>query len=215
MNTQSIKAVAYARCSTILHGQDPENQLVPIREVAQSRKLQVIHEYVDFVSGSESKRPSLDKLIRDARLGKFSVIVIYALDRLARDVRFLLNLLHELDGYGVSVISLREAIDFSSPVGKACISIIGVIAQLEKDLISERIRTALAVKKLAAQKNGTQWRCGRPVVLNDKIIEQAVELRKQGLSLRAIGKRLGISKGSVQRALDGPKTAKNQIKKLE
>lgn len=198
-----IKAVAYARVSTLLR-QDPEHQLTPIRNVIQNREFHLADEYVDRVTGSADRRKELDRLIKDARMGKFKVIVIFALDRLARDTRFLLNLLHELDGYGVTLISLRESIDLSTPIGKALIQILGAIAELEKNLISERIKTALAVKKLTAQKTGNGWTCGRKPLPKEKV-DQVKTLRKQGQSIRSISRQLGIGKTSVERILKGTK----------
>ena len=93
------KAVAYARVSTLL-GQDPENQLIPIRQLANSRNLEIIHEYIDRgISGSKDKRPGLDEMVRAARSGKFKFLIIYSIDRLARDTRHLLNLINELSHY--------------------------------------------------------------------------------------------------------------------
>jgi DNA invertase Pin-like site-specific DNA recombinase len=197
--TPMIKAVAYARVSTLLK-QDPEHQLVPIRDVARNRGFHLADEYVDRISGSTDKRKELDRLVRDARMGKFKVVVVYALDRLARDTRFLLNLLHELDGYGVTCIFLRESIDLSSPIGKAVLQILGAIAELEKNLISERIKTALAVKKLTAEKTGSGWRCGRKP-LADQVVAQVKQLRVDGHSIRDIAMRLGIGRTSVERIL--------------
>lgn len=196
-----IKAVAYARVSTLLK-QEPEHQLVPIRGVIANRDLKLVGEYVDRISGSADRRKELDRLISDARLGKFKVIVIYALDRLARDTRFLLNLIHELDGYGVTLISLRESIDLGSPVGRAVLQILGSIAELEKSLISERIKTALAVKKMTAGETG--WTCGRRP-LPKETVEKVKFLRTKGLSIRAIGRELGIGKTTVERILKGGK----------
>lgn len=194
-----VRAVAYARVSTLLK-QEPEHQLVPIRGVIANRNLTLVDEYVDRISGSADRRKELDRLIRDARMGKFKVIVIYALDRLARDTRFLLNLIHELDGYGIILISLRESIDLGSPVGRAVLQILGSIAELEKSLVSERIRSALAVKKMTAGETG--WTCGRKP-LRKEIVEQAKALRTKGLSIRAISRELGIGKTTVERILKG------------
>lgn len=192
-----IRAVAYARVSTLLK-QEPEHQLVPIRGVIANRDLKLVDEYVDRITGSADRRKELDRLINDARMGKFKVIVIYALDRLARDTRFLLNLIHELNGYGVTLVSLRESIDLGTPVGRAVLQILGSIAELEKNLISERIKTALAVKKMTAAQTG--WRCGRnPLPIG--IIEQVKALRAKGLSIRAISRELNIGKTSVERVL--------------
>jgi DNA invertase Pin-like site-specific DNA recombinase len=196
-----IKAVAYARVSTLL-GQDPENQLVSIRQLGQSRGFDLVEEYVDRgISGSKDRRPALDEMVKAARAGKFKILLIYSIDRLARDTRHLLNLINDLSHYGVSLISIRESIDFSTPMGQATLTILGAVAQLERELIKERIKTALAAKKLMAQQNKTNWRCGRPIVVTDQIENRVHELRLKGHSIRAIARMLEISKSSVERAL--------------
>lgn len=199
------KAVIYARVSTLL-GQDPQHQIMPCAQLCSSRGFHLSGQYVDYVSGASERRKELDKLIKDARMGKFKIVVIYALDRLARDVRFLLNLLHELDGYGVSVISIRESIDLSTPIGKALTQILGSIAELEKNLISERIKTALDVKKANAAKTG--WRCGRPSKITPELIDAVTKLYNSGSSLRQIATALNVSKSTILRVLQmGPKTS--------
>ena len=116
---QKNHAAIYARCSTLL-GQDLNNQLVPLRAFAQQRGFVVAVEYRDEgVSGSKERRPGLDRLLKDAYLGKFSLVLVTALDRVGRDVRHTVNLLHELSTIGVSLVSQSQAIDFSTPLGKA------------------------------------------------------------------------------------------------
>ena len=196
-SNSQLKSVAYARVSTLL-GQDPENQLTHIRAFAEARGFIQAGEYIDRISGVKERRKGLDELVRDARMGKFKVLVVSGIDRLARDTRHLLNLIYELDGYGVALISLRESIDFTSPMGKAALTILGAIAELERELCRERIRSALAAKKLTAEKTG--WRTGRPP-LKPEVIEQVIELHKRGHSLRQIASQLSgqISKSSVER----------------
>jgi DNA invertase Pin-like site-specific DNA recombinase len=194
MSNKSIKAVAYARVSTLL-GQNPSNQIEPIRAFAKAREFELVNEFVDLgISGGKEKRPALDQMIKDARMGKFKVIIIGAIDRLARNLRHLLNLLNELNSYGVQVISLREQIDMTTPIGAATLSILGAVSQLEKEQISERIRIALATKRMAARVNNTDWTCGRPRKLTPDIQKRVEALRAEGISVREIASRLGISK---------------------
>jgi DNA invertase Pin-like site-specific DNA recombinase len=202
-NNLKMKAVSYTRVSTLL-GQDPENQLVPIRQLASSRNLEIIHDYIDHgISGAKERRPALDELIKDARAGKYKILVIYSIDRLARDTRHLLNLINELSHYGVNLISLRESIDFTTAIGQATLTILGAVAQLERELIRERIKTALAAKKLTAEKLGTNWRCGRKPKVNNSIEARIKQLREIGTSVREIAKLVGVSKSTVQRVLSG------------
>jgi DNA invertase Pin-like site-specific DNA recombinase len=74
---------------------------------------------------TKDRRSGLDELVKAARAGKFKILLIYSIDRLARDTRHLLNLIHELNLYGVSLISIRESIDFSTPMGQATLTLTG------------------------------------------------------------------------------------------
>jgi DNA invertase Pin-like site-specific DNA recombinase len=200
---QSSKArcAIYARCSTILN-QDPMNQLVALRRIAEARGLEIYNEYVDHgISGSKGKeaRPALNQMVEDAKAKKFDHLLVYSIDRLSRNVRNFLNLMFELKGFNVNLISIREQMDLESPIGIATLTILGAVAELEKNQISERIKIALASKKFMAQKNQTDWKCGRPIKITNEIHQQIVELRNSGKSVRGISKILNISKSSVER----------------
>ena len=199
----------YARVSTLLN-QDPENQLIHLRRFAENRGFTVAGEFVDKgISGTKERRPALDEMLKRARLGEFQLIGVAALDRMGRNTKHLLIMIDELKHYGVAIISLREGIDFSSPIGEATLTIISAISQLERNLISERIKNALAAKKLAAQQTGSGWRCGRESVITPDLIGKVQELRRQGISIRKIAKQLGVGKSTVQRILTVPKPSKN------
>ena len=157
-----VRVGAYVRVSTLL-GQDPQNQIVPILELARVRGWEVVEVYNDQGhSGARERRPALDLLLQDARRGRFSVVVIGAIDRLARDVRHLLNVIHELDGYGVALVSIRESIDLTTPVGRLILVVLGAVAGLEREILRERVKVALATRKLTAERTGNGWTCGRP-----------------------------------------------------
>lgn len=197
-----IKAVAYARVSTLL-GQDVENQLHGIRILSKQRQFELVREYCDTgVSGSKESRPSLDKLIRDAKRGLFNVVIIHSIDRLGRSTKHLLNLLDELKCMNVSIISIRESLDFSTPTGQMALTMLSAVAQLETQLTSERIKTALAVKKAYAIKTNNNWRCGRPPLDVDTEFK-IMELRLEGKSVRNISSIIGnVSKSSVSRIVN-------------
>lgn len=196
---ERVKAVAYARVSTLL-GQDVLNQLVGIRNLSMQRNFELKHEYIDQgISGRSERRPSLDQLIRDARKGQFKIIIIHSIDRLGRSTKHLLNLIDELRHLNVSIISIRESLDFSTPTGQMALTMLSAVAQLEAQLTSERIKTALAVKKAVAIQTNSGWRCGRPPLDQDLEIK-VLQLRSEGKSIREISKLLGnISKSSVSR----------------
>jgi DNA invertase Pin-like site-specific DNA recombinase len=154
------------------------------------------------ISGATEKRKGLDQMLADAKRGHFKVLIVMEISRLARDVRHLLNLLHQLDEIGVAVISIREGIEFNSTMGRAMVAMIGILMSVERDLLRERIKTALAVKKMTAQKTGNGWRCGRPP-LSKEVQDKILILRKSGMSIRAISRELGIGKTSAERAIRG------------
>lgn len=205
INQQSTKpkAASYSRISTLLQGQSLDNQRVPIEEFAQSRGFDLVARYQDEgISGAKERRPGLDQCVADARRGKFKLLIVMEVSRLARDVRHLLNLLHELDQIGVSVVSIREGIEFQSAMGKAMVAMIGIFMSVERDLIRERIKTALATKKMAAAQTGNGWRCGRKPADAAKV-EQAKALLAQNRSIREVAKVVGIGKSTVERIKRG------------
>ena len=204
LNQAPIKAVAYARVSTLMD-QNPELQMISIRQFAEARRFQLVDQYVDKGISGAKERPALDALINDARRGKFKILIVTGIDRIGRNTRHLLNLIHELSGYGVGLISIRENLDFTTAVGQATLTILGAVSQLERELTKERIRTSLAAKKLADQQTGSGWRCGRPNLIDDNVIGRVRTLRAEGKSIRGIELALNkaVSKTTVARILSG------------
>ncbi len=115
------RAALYARVSTL--DQHPETQLCDLRQLAEQRGFHIINEYVDHgISGTRTRRPALDQLMRDAARHRFDVVVLAAFDRLARSVRHLLETLDELNRLGIEFISVRENVDSGGPLGRAIMS---------------------------------------------------------------------------------------------
>ena len=179
----------YTRVST---GDQTANlQKDELTEYAQFRKWTVTEVYSDVMSGAKDKRPSLDRLMADARRGKFDVVVVWKFDRFARSTSHLLRALEEFQSLSVDFVSLSESIDTSSPTGKAMFTILGAIAELERSTIRERV---VAGQK-AAKRRGVRF--GRPAV---EVDTNAVgKLRKQGLSWRDIAEETGIPKDTLIR----------------
>jgi DNA invertase Pin-like site-specific DNA recombinase len=205
-----IKRVAvYTRVSTLL-GQDVANQFVPIENLILDRSYKLYKHYSDEgISGLSESRPALNSLLYDLKRNQFDILITYSVDRLGRSTRHLLNFLAELDKYEVGLITIRESFDLTTPAGKFVFSVLGAVAQFEANLISERIKTALRVKKELAKKYQTSWRCGRPP-LNDEIKKRVIELYLQKLSIRKISLTLGnISKTSVERILKNANVPKS------
>ena len=194
-NPNSTPRVAlYARVSTKNNGQDPETQLMALREYAKARKLEVFSEYTDVgISGSKDSRPALNRLMADARKRRFDTVLVARFDRFARSTRHLVLALEEFNALGVDFISLSESVDTSTPMGKMVYTVIAAVAELERSLIRERV--VMGLQRAKAQGKPI----GRPPT---EVDEQKVHsLRSEGLSLRAIGQRVGVSRTKVQKVL--------------
>lgn len=183
----------YARCSTLK--QDTENQLVQLREFASKQGWTVFREYIDYESGSKSDRAEFQQMFADASKRKFDLVLFWALDRLSREgVLQTLTHLNRLESYGVGFKSYTEQFFDSCGVFKdAVISIMATLAKQERVKRSERTRAGLARVKAAGKA------LGRPTVISGQHKVAVASLRASGMSLRAIGRQLGISEGSVRR----------------
>jgi DNA invertase Pin-like site-specific DNA recombinase len=185
-----IRAALYARVSTN-NGQNPEMQLGELRQYCQRRGLEVSGEYIDNgVSGSREHRPQLDRLLADCRRRLVDAVVVYRYDRFARSLRQLVNALEEFRSLGIDFISLHEGVDTSTPNGRLVFGIFASIAEFERELIRDRVRSGIA----AARANGQ--RLGRPRRVVDSC--KIVALRAQGISWAAIGRQMGISEGTAR-----------------
>src|SRR6266496_4696266 len=158
-----------------------------------SAEYQIVREYTDKISGTKAKRPGLDELMRDARRGRFDVVLVWASDRLARSVRHFLEVLDELNHLGIEFVSHREQIDTGGPLGRAIVVIIGAIAELERNLIVERVRAGMRRAKLEGR------HIGRPKLIFDRAA--ILRDRERGMSLSQIAQAHGISRALVSRTL--------------
>jgi DNA invertase Pin-like site-specific DNA recombinase len=188
-----MKICLYARVSTKDKGQETENQLVQLREFALKQGWEITNEYVDRETGGTSDRPQFQAMFSDASRRKFDLVLFWSLDRLSREgVLETLQHLNRLTASGVGYKSFTEQYLDSCGIFKdAVIGILAVIAKQERVRLSERTKAGLAIARSKGH------RIGRPR-LNTEPMEIA-RLKAQGMSLRAIGRLLGISEGSVRR----------------
>jgi len=150
-----IRVALYARISTLNHHQDPEMQLRELREYCARRGWQIVGEYVDRgISGSRERRPALDKLMAECRARRVDAVVVYRYDRFARSLRHLVNALEEFRALGVDFVSLHEGVDTSTPNGRLIFGIFGSIAEFERELIRDRVRSGLAAAKARGRRLG-------------------------------------------------------------
>ncbi len=195
-NRNSTPRVAlYARVSTKNHAQDPETQLLALRDYAQARRLEVFGEYLDVgISGGKDSRPALNQLMEDSRRRRFDAVLVARFDRFARSTRHLVRALEEFNALGVDFISLNESIDTSTPMGKMVFTVIAAVAELERSIIRERV--IMGLQRAVAQ--GKQL--GRPNKVKTSE-DQLLQLSENGLSSRQIAKQLGLSSSTVLRRL--------------
>jgi len=188
-----MKRIAiYARVSTT--DQSTESQLLDLRRYVRERGWDIFKEYVDEgISGTKDSRPALNELMNDAKKRRFDVVLVWRFDRFARSTKHLILALEEFKNLGIDFVSYQENIDTSSPLGSAIFTIISAVAQLERDIIAERVKAGLR----RAVENGKKL--GRPKVSIDG--EKLYRLRSEGLSHRAIATRLGISHSTVGQIL--------------
>lgn len=187
-----MKVALYARVSTV--GQDPEVQLVALRAHAAQRDWQVVEEFVDHgVSGAKERRRALDRLMKAAWAGQFQVVLVWRFDRFARSVKHLVTALETFRTLKVGFASLQEQLDTATPIGQAMFTIIGAMAQLERDIIRERVKAGLDRAKARG------IRLGRPRVA--VAAEKLETLRAQGLSIGEMARRLRCSRSTIRRCL--------------
>ena len=186
------RVALYCRVST--KEQTVENQILPLREYAKVRGWNVVEVFSDAgVSGAKDHRPALNRMMEAARKRKIDRVMVARLDRLGRSVRHLLLTLEEFRVLGVQFCSLAESMDTGTPVGKMTFTLIAAVAEFERELIRERIYAGLSRAKAQGKV------LGRPRKAVDE--SQIVILREQGISLRQIGRTLGISKDAVAKVL--------------
>jgi DNA invertase Pin-like site-specific DNA recombinase len=167
--------------------------------MAQQRGFQIVAEYTDRISGTKARRPGLDDLLRDARRGQFQVVLVWASDRIARSVRHFLEVLDEFNRLNVEFVSFRENLDTGGPLGRAVVIIIGAIAELERNLIIERVRAGMRRARLEGRHIGRRpLEVDRVAVLRD---------RNRGDSLTNIAKTHRVSRATVSRLLKQAKDA--------
>ena len=189
------RVAIYLRVST--DGQTTANQELELRAWAERAGHGVVKVYADnghSGSKSRSERPALDAAMKDAVRRKFDILAAWSVDRLGRSLQDLVATLQDLRAAGVDLFLHQQALDTSTPSGRAMYGMLGVFAEFERAMIVERVKAGLA----RARAQGTQL--GRPKV--PARIEAAIRrLRGEGLGIKTIAKRVGCGVGTVQRVV--------------
>jgi DNA invertase Pin-like site-specific DNA recombinase len=161
--------------------------------MAEQRGFTVVHEYSDSISGTKARRPALDEMMTAARQAEFDVVLVWASDRLARSVRHFLETLDELNRLGIEFVSFRENLDTGGALGRAVIVIVSAVAELERNLIVERVKAGMRRAKLEGRHVGRRRRqVDREAIVRD---------RQRGLSLTQVAKLHTISRALVCKIL--------------
>jgi DNA invertase Pin-like site-specific DNA recombinase len=188
-----MRAAIYARVST--RDQSTEAQLRDLREYARRRELGIVQEYIDEgISGAKARRPALDEMMAAAKRREFDAVLVWRFDRFARSSRHLVDALDTFHCLGIQFVSYQEQVDTGSPMGQAMFTIIAAMAQLERDLISERVKMGLRNARAKGRK------LGRPhggYTQDD--LAKAAELRRQGKTIREIALFTGVPKTTIAR----------------
>src|SRR5437660_9018543 len=185
----------YARVST--KDQSCDLQLRDLRTYCAARGFDLVREYVDVgQSGAKDSRPELNIMMGDARKRQFDAIVVWRFDRFARSTKHLLLALEEFRSLGIQFISYQENMDTSSPLGQALFTIVSAVAQLERDLIRERVSAGIRNARA----------CGKQLGRPRRIVshEEVHRLKAGGASLRQIAEKLGVGYGTVRLRLRNP-----------
>jgi DNA invertase Pin-like site-specific DNA recombinase len=195
-----MRAALYLRVSTA--DQDTERQERELRAVAESRGYQITEVYRDHgISGAKgrAKRPAFDRLHRDAVRHKFDLVMAWSVDRLGRSLKDLVGFLQHLHTLKVELFLYQQALDTTTPAGKAMFQMLGVFAEFERSMIVERVRSGMAKAKLQGTRSGKP--IGRPRIpaLTRREIKSAY--KAGGVGMSAVAKRFGVSKGTVAACL--------------
>ena len=193
-NAKMVRAGLYARVST------QDQQTLPMqnramREYAARRAWTIAMQLKEVGSGG-AQRQRRDEMMEAARRREIDVVVVWRLDRWGRSVADLLATLQELEHLGVGFVSLTEALDLTTPAGRAMAALLAVFAEFEREVLRERVRAGLA----HARQSGK--RLGRPVTAALHA-DRVRKLRRAGISKSEIARRLNIGRTSVRRILEG------------
>jgi DNA invertase Pin-like site-specific DNA recombinase len=187
------RTAIYARVST--NDQTTENQLLKLKKIAEKNGWEISDEYIDQgISGAKGrdKRPQFDRLCKDMVKRKIDRVMVWDVSRLGRSLQHLIEFLNEAQATRTDLYIHQSGIDTSTPAGRMMFSMVGVFAEFERSMISERVKAGLDRAKVKGKQ------LGRPSV-NEELRYNVTELRSQGLSYGVIASKLGLGKTTVAR----------------
>jgi DNA invertase Pin-like site-specific DNA recombinase len=190
---RKVLAAVYSRVSTVGQGQDSTMQTRELIEYCERRGWEIFDSYVDEgVSGKKDSRPQLNRLMADAHVRRFDVVVVWRFDRFSRSVSHLCRTLETFRALRIDFVSMMEQIDTTTPAGTFVFHVLAAVAQSERETTVERVRAGLR----NARSRGK--RLGRP--RKDVDVARIKALRASGHSWRSIAAVMKLSVGTVHSA---------------
>jgi site-specific DNA recombinase len=192
-----VKVAIYTRISTNHLNQDIDRQIHECRRYCEIMGYEIVEEYRDEgFARTTRNRPALDKLIKNARQRKFKLVISDELSRFAGTPALLLNLLEELKLWNVNLVSVKEGIDTSTPMGEMVATMLSAISKMELFNISHRVKSGIAN---ARRKGDGSW--GKKSNLTDEVKEQILQRRKEGWGFRKLTKEFKVSNQTLRKFL--------------
>jgi len=187
------RCVIYSRVST--EGQEVENQIKLLKEICERKGYQLVDVISDVMSGTKGRvdRKGFDKLIKGSVKKEWDSILVWSVDRLGRSLKDLVSFLEDINSVGCDLYIHQSGIDSSTPSGKMMFQMIGVFAEFERSMISERVKLGLA---------RTDKKLGRPTNMNTGMIESVKFMRGKGVGIKKIASDLSIGVGTVYKVLE-------------
>jgi DNA invertase Pin-like site-specific DNA recombinase len=200
----------YLRVST--RKQDERSQEPDLKRWVAGQDSEVIW-YRDAFTGTTMTRPAMDRLLADVRSGKVGTVVVWRLDRLGRTAKGLTALFEELRDRGVNLISLRDGVDLATPAGRLMANVLASVAAYENEVRRERVLAGQA----AARAKGVRWsgsQKGRLIKVTPEQVVAVKRMKGEGSKIATIARATGLSRPTVYRLLNGPKSRKNRVLEL-
>lgn len=186
------RVAIYLRVSTL--DQDPESQGREVRAFVAARSWESVETYQDLgISGAKARRPALDRLLKDSWRGRFQAVVVWDLSRMARSTLNALQLLQEFQQMKVRLIAVKQTFDTDTPLGRAFFTLAAMFAELEREILIERVRAGMARARAEGK------RIGRPERRVN--LEELRRLRGERFSIRQIARRMGVPRSTVAKRL--------------
>ncbi len=190
------RVAIYSRVST--DDQTTENQTQLLTQIAHRNDWEIADTYTDHgISGSKGRgqRKDFDRLCKDMVRRRFDTVMVWDVSRLGRSLQHLVEFLNDVQSVGCNLYIHQQGLDTSTPSGRMMFQMVGVFAEFERSMISERVKLGLSRVKASGKK------LGQPTKINDELVSDIWSLKDQGLSLNKITQQVSVSRSTVYRVL--------------